>query len=133
MFNLYICDTLIFTPYLISKSSYELVSKYHPDNNNTPYRVFQKFRNGYFARFGNRSSQDQNDAVYLDGITIKCYDWAIVGATGEVNDSTYTVVDKTMLRKMADRGADVTTVCTSMVTDMSELFARSSFNQDIST
>jgi len=77
--------------------------------------------------------------VYLDnnGITIKAYEWADVGAMGEINGVMYTVVDEAMLREMADYGEDITKVVTTKVNDMSEIFfidyqTPSNFNQDIS-
>jgi surface protein len=72
--------------------------------------------------------------VYLDenGITIKCYEWAEVGQTGEVNGVVYTIVDEETLFQMAFNGADVTTICTTKVTNMEALFAFDEFfNQDI--
>lgn len=72
--------------------------------------------------------------VYLDenGITIKCYEWAEVGQTGEVNGVVYTIVDEETLFQMAFNGADMTTVCTTKVTNMEALFGfDESFNQDI--
>ena len=71
--------------------------------------------------------------IYLDGngITIKCYNWSQVGDTGQVNGTTYTVVDEDMLRQMVANSEDVTKVCTTKVTDMSEMFWVTQFNQDI--
>ena len=72
--------------------------------------------------------------IYLDvnGITIKSYEWAQAGQTGQINGVVYTIVNETMLREMVSNGADVTKVCTSMVTDMSQLFYGSTnFNEDI--
>ncbi|MGB5499839.1 MAG: BspA family leucine-rich repeat surface protein, partial [Maribacter sp.] len=71
--------------------------------------------------------------IYLDenGITIKCYDWGQVGVTAQVNGITYTIVNEDLLRQMVIAGEDVTTVCTTKVTDMSGLFFTTQFNQDI--
>jgi len=73
--------------------------------------------------------------IYLDsnGITIKCYDWGQIGQTGEVNGIIYTIVSETILRQMVDNGEDITKVCSSKVTDMSDMFRGSTFNQDISS
>ncbi len=70
--------------------------------------------------------------IYLDenGITIKCREWAQVGDSGEVNGSVYTIVDETMLMVMVTNGEDVTRVCTTKITDLSNLNT-GSFNQDI--
>lgn len=76
--------------------------------------------------------------IYLseNGVTIKCRDDAQVGETGEVNGIIYTVVDEATLRQMVADGEDVTKVCTTKVTDMSNLFEGdweniNEFNQDI--
>jgi len=78
--------------------------------------------------------------VYLadNGVTIKACDDANVGDTGEINGVTYTVVDEAMLREMIADEEDVTTVITTKVTNMDELFfidfnTGSDFNQDISS
>jgi len=79
------------------------------------------------------SKDPDEGSIYLAayGVTIICDDSGMVGDTFKVNGITYTIVDETLLREMVDQGADVTNVCTSRVTDMSLLFARTSFNQDI--
>lgn len=69
--------------------------------------------------------------IYLDenGVTIKAYEWAEVGQTGviagtDVVDAVvYTIVDETMLREMIENGTDVSRVCTTKVTNMSDLFS----------
>ena len=74
--------------------------------------------------------------IYLDdnGVTIKCYDWAEVGDMGEVNGVTYTIVNKDMLLNMIAFDEDMTSVCTTKVTDMKDLFSQKfQFNQDISS
>ena len=73
---------------------------------------------------------------YLDdnGVTIKCTPDTLYGATGEVNGVTYTAVDKPTLEDMISSNEDVTTVCTSLITNMYNLFGSSpdlSFNQNI--
>ena len=62
--------------------------------------------------------------IYVDGSTIKCYDWANVGDTGEISGITYTIVDETILRQMCGGNISGTLekVCTTKVTDMSRLF-----------
>ena len=79
------------------------------------------------------------DVVYLDdnGVTIKAYPCAEIGDVGTINGVEYTVVDNEMLFQM--RGdlyeiitADFTKLCTTRVTNMSELFLCSEeFNQPI--
>lgn len=73
--------------------------------------------------------------IYLDsnGITIKARDWAEVGDTAEINNVIYTIVDKNTLVEMINSGLDVSGVCTSKITDFTNLFRGKSFNQDIST
>ena len=79
------------------------------------------------------------DVVYLDdnGVTIKAYPCANIGDVGIVNGVEYTVVDNDMLYEM--RGefgqtitADFSKLCTTRLTDMSELFlCFEGFNQPI--
>ena len=72
--------------------------------------------------------------IYLDdnGVTIKAYDWSIVGDVGTVDGKEYTVVDEAKLREMVYKDEDVTRICTSKVTNMVTLFReKDSFNQDI--
>ena len=73
---------------------------------------------------------DDTNPVYLDenGVTIKARDWAIVGDQGTIDGVTYTIVSNATL------GGDLTKVCTSRITNMSELFYQAdTFNQDISS
>lgn len=72
---------------------------------------------------------------YLDtnGITIKCLHCE-PGDTGSVNGIRYEAVDRTLLEERITDSADLGSLCTSLVTNMSLLFFRdSSFNQDISS
>ena len=70
-----------------------------------------------------------------NGITIKAREWAVVGATGEIDFVTYTVVDEEMLRYMVafPNEYDITKVATTRVTDMSGMFYYefSEYNQPI--
>ena len=69
-----------------------------------------------------------------NGVTIKAVPNAKVGDTGVVNGVTYTIVDRATLISMIKNGKDVSKVCTSAITDMSNLFnENTSFNQDISS
>ena len=71
-------------------------------------------------------------AIYLDvnGITIKAYDFALVGNEYELNGVSYTVVDdSTIDAQIANANVNL---CTTFVNNMSELFKdNSSFNSDI--
>ena len=85
--------------------------------------------------------------VYLadNGVTIKAHKWAKIGDEGIVDGVLYTIVDAPTLYKMTpgyvdeknqlrSNGAngDLTRVCTTFVTDMSDLFSNwGTFNQDI--
>ena len=86
---------------------------------------------------GNEQTVCEGDnPIYLasNGLTIKAYDCANVGDTGVINGVTYTVVDEAMLRTMVVNGEDVTTVVTSKVTNMGDMFLdATAFNQDISS
>ena len=73
--------------------------------------------------------------IYLDanGVTIKAHEWAKVGDKGFVKGVRYTVVDEDLLRKTVKRGWKLKKVCTSKVTDMSNLFnGNKAFKGDIS-
>lgn len=65
-----------------------------------------------------------------NGITIMCPDGEL-GEVGNLNGVKYEVVDKELLEQRRDEGKDLSKVCVSLVTDMSNMFARSSFNQPI--
>lgn len=77
----------------------------------------------------------EGPSFYLDynGVTIKCIHCE-PGDTGRVNGILYEAVDRDLLIQRRDEAADLSKVCTSLVTDMSGLFKNSSgFNQDISS
>gem|GEM_PF-681274 len=64
-------------------------------------------------------------------VTVVCTDIA-PGNTGILNGVEYEAVDNELLRIRRDDGADLTTLCTTSVTNMAELFFNSTdFNQDI--
>ena len=74
----------------------------------------------------NSKSKQQSDCnvIYLgsNGVTIKACEDANIDDTGVINGVTYTVVNRTRLRKMIANKEDVTKVVTTRVTDMSKLF-----------
>ncbi|MBW7889008.1 MAG: DUF285 domain-containing protein, partial [Bacteroidetes bacterium] len=79
------------------------------------------------------SAASQNFQLAPNGVTV-IYTGTTPGATGIVNGKTYTAVDSAMLRDSVAAGADLTVLCTSLVTNMSELFSnKTNFNQDISS
>lgn len=88
--------------------------------------------------FGEQVSQNLNvlsNPFYVDenGVTIKAYDWAEVGAQGEINGKVYTLVDNTALDIRIQNGEDITNIVTTRVTDMAYLFYEmEEFNEDIS-
>ena len=65
-----------------------------------------------------------------NGVTCKCEN-VKVGEKGSINGVEYEVVDNTLIRQRRDEGADMTKLCTSLVTDMYGLFNNKSFNQPI--
>lgn len=70
---------------------------------------------------------------YLDEneVTIKCEN-CFPGDTGTVNGILYESVDRALLNQRRDQGADLTILCTSLVTEMDSLFwDMIEFNQDI--
>jgi surface protein len=76
------------------------------------------------------------DVVFLgeNGITIKACESANIGDVGTINGVEYTVVSELNLRQRIIDNADVSSVCTSRVTQMEKLFYQNDvFNQDIST
>ncbi len=79
---------------------------------------------------------DASPKIILDdnGVTIKASPDAVVGDSEVINGITYTVVSEQQLRSMVSNDEDVSTVCTSLITDMNSLFLfKTSFNQDISS
>jgi surface protein len=78
---------------------------------------------------------DNSSPFYLDsnGITIKAKDGVLVGTKGELNGVTYTAVDNTTLKSMANNDEDVTKVVTTLVTDMNNLFYQSTKNLNITS
>lgn len=72
-------------------------------------------------------------SFYLDenGVTIKCK-YCQPGDTGIVGAISYEAVDRALLEQRRDEGADLTILCTSLVTDMNSFFyGMDDFNQDI--
>ena len=75
------------------------------------------------------------DVVYLgeNGITIKACESANVGDVGTINGIEYTIVSELNLRQRIVNNADISTVCTTRVTDMEKFFYQNDvFSQDIS-
>ena len=66
--------------------------------------------------------------VYLakNGVTIKASSDAVAGDVGVINGFTFTVIDDSSLQYALKEGLPLTTVVTTLVTDMSLLFVNSS-------
>ncbi|MEX0662492.1 MAG: BspA family leucine-rich repeat surface protein [Balneolaceae bacterium] len=78
--------------------------------------------------------EEEKSDFYLheNGVTIMCPD-ALLRETGEVNGVEYEAVDRSMINLRILNSLDLTTVCTSLITDMSELFdGNSALDQDLS-
>jgi len=76
------------------------------------------------------------NAVYLasNGITVKASAGAQNNEQGRIGNITFTVVNLETLKFEISQGGDVSTLCTSLVTDMVNLFNdNTAFNQDISS
>ena len=76
------------------------------------------------------------DVVYLgeNGITIKACESANVADVGTINGIEYTIVSELNLRQRIINNADISTVCTTRVTNMEKFFYQNDvFSQDIST
>ncbi len=83
------------------------------------------------------TSESSTSQLYLDsnGITIKC-EKCKVGQKGKVNEIEFEVVDNDLLRTRIKQGADLSKLCTSLVTDLSTdndegFFLNRDFNQNI--
>ncbi len=57
---------------------------------------------------------------------------ARVGDKGFLDGKLYEAVDRDLLIERRDQGADLTCLCTTLVTDMRHLFSSTTFNEDIS-
>ena len=76
------------------------------------------------------------NAVYLasNGLTVKASAGAQNNEQGRIGNITFTVVNLETLKFEISQGGDVSTLCTSLVTDMENLFQNNTtFNQDISS
>ena len=96
---------------------------------NTSITANQSFEDVSLFVDGNGSGNN----VYLasNGVTIKASAGAVAGDVGIVNGVGYNIVDLPTLNFFIEQGDDVTKVCTSLITDMSNMFTFKNFNQDI--
>ena len=83
----------------------------------------------------NCDGTDSLSPVYLssNGITIKAHSWASFGDVGTVNGKEYVVVDRETLQSMVSQNMDYSAVCTSLITDMTQVFANKTKNYNISS
>ena len=99
----------------------------------TQYYVRAYATNTEGTAYGNQNkftTLESSFFIHSNGVTIMCPDTS-PGDIGIVNGSEYESVDKELLIHRRDEGADLSKVCTSHVTDMSELFRLRDFNQPI--
>lgn len=90
-------------------------------------------KNGSMTFTGLNKSFQTNQLV-IDNEIIKCPN-GTPGTIGILNNKRIEVVDRALLIKRRDEKADMSCLCTTNVTDMTELFADNypDFNQDISS
>ncbi|WP_170932529.1 BspA family leucine-rich repeat surface protein [Belliella buryatensis] len=68
--------------------------------------------------------------ILENGVTCVC-EGVNPGSKGMIDGVEYEAVDNELLRKRRDEGVDLTKLCTSLVTDMKELFSGKNLNQPI--
>ena len=83
----------------------------------------------------NCDGRDSLSPVYLsaNGVTIKAHSWASFGDVGTVNGKEYVVVNRETLISMVSQGMDYSAVCTSLISDMSEVFKGRTISSNISS
>jgi surface protein len=83
----------------------------------------------------NCDGTDSFSPVYLsaNGTTVKAHSWASFGDVGTINGKEYVVADRETLKSMVRQGMDYSAVCTSLITDMSDVFGGRNKNYDISS
>ncbi|MDB4114139.1 BspA family leucine-rich repeat surface protein [Flavobacteriaceae bacterium] len=98
---------------------------------NTTITANQSFEDVSLFVDGNGSSNN----VYLasNGITVKASAGASVDSAGTIYGITYRILDKAGLNFYVSQGEDLSKVCTSLVTDMGNIFFNATFNQNISS
>jgi len=74
----------------------------------------------------------QSDIYKDENGIIKVKEDIQIGFIGEVDGVSYKVVDSTMLYSMVENNEDIRFICTSKITNTSEMFMESEFNGDIS-
>ena len=99
---------------------------------NTTITSNQSFEEVSLFVDGNGSSNN----VYLasNGVTVKASAGAVAGDTGTIDGFTFAIVDNNGLQFAINNGEELDNVCTTLVTNMSDLFKNNStFNQNISS
>ena len=100
-------------------------------NNNTIY--YWRVRGSNSEGYGEWSDvwQFKTSPFFIDNDgKIYCYG-STVGSTGLINEETYEVVDRDLLIQRRNEGADLSKTCVSNVSNMTGLFANTTFNQPI--
>jgi surface protein len=72
----------------------------------------------------------QNFSIAENGITVVCID-AEIGETSEINGKTYIAADLGILQDSINVEADLSSICTSKITNMYRLFYNSLLNREI--
>jgi len=80
----------------------------------------------------NCDGTDSLSPVYIspNGVIIKAHSWANIGDVGTINGVTYIIVNKETLKTMIQEG-DFRNICTSFITDMSQLFWNLNVNSSL--
>jgi len=83
----------------------------------------------------NCDGTDSASPVYLsaNGVTVKAHSWASFGDVGTINGKEYVIVDRETLKSMVAQEMDYSAVCTSFITDMSEVFLNRGKTANISS
>ena len=83
----------------------------------------------------NCDGTDSSSPVYLsaNGITVKAHSWASFGDVGSINGKEYVIVNRETLISMVAQGMDYSAVCTSLISDMSQVFKNRNKTSNISS
>jgi surface protein len=96
----------------------------------TPKRIKIETTTQFIARFVPKPNGEPKFFLSENGITCKCEN-VIAGTKGLINGIEYEAVTNDYLRFLVREKADLTKICTSLVTDMTDLFFNMSFNRPI--
>jgi len=104
---------------------------------NTKYYLRAFAVNEIGVSYGNEvefSTKNLNP-VYLDsnGVTVKAFDWAVIGEKGVINGKEYSIVSRDELINLINTNGDYSKSCVSKITDMSRVFYNKNNLKDISS